>query len=149
MQLKFNGYNSKGSYVILARNDLIIYYIQHRLNSCRYVTLLWLPVSGIYVVIYLQVFYSRLFKESGVDSLIICTYCPGHSALNFIEHAWAPITKKFASVKLTDKVPGESLPPHKQRGLTREEKTRKIDVVSDWTDHKHNIDKPGSLFVTV
>ena len=46
-----------------------------------------------------------------------------------IEHAWAPLTKKLAGVKLTDRVPGEETAPYEQR-LSEEERARKEKIVS-------------------
>lgn len=78
-----------------------------------------------------QVYLSRLFQESGLEGMIVTTYCPGHSALNPIEHFWAPLTNALVGVYLPDFLPGESRPPCKQSGLTQQERCKKEKKVFD------------------
>lgn len=68
-----------------------------------------------------QLFWSKLFRQSGLDGMIVTTYCPGYSALNPVEHLWAPLTHAIAAVYLPDTLPGEDQPPSKQN-LPEEEK---------------------------
>lgn len=56
------------------------------------------------------------------------TCCPRHAALNPNEHIWAPLTNALVGVYLPDSLPGESLPPCKQSGLTQQEHCKKRKV---------------------
>lgn len=78
-----------------------------------------------------QVYLSRLFRKTGLQSMLVTTYCPGHSALNPIEHLWAPLTQALVGVYLPDILPGEDQPPCKQSGLAPEEKENKEKRVFD------------------
>ncbi|KAJ8030165.1 hypothetical protein HOLleu_26495 [Holothuria leucospilota] len=76
-----------------------------------------------------QIACMRLWKDCGLDGLVLTSFSAGNSAMNPIEHAWAPISKLLTGVTLPDKVPGESLPPCKQRNLSEDERKAKEEIV--------------------
>lgn len=76
-----------------------------------------------------EYFYGRFFRDMNLDGLIVTSYCPGDSALNPIEHVWAPTTKALNSVFLPSTLPGDRAPPIFLSGLTTEEKRQKEHVV--------------------
>ena len=53
-----------------------------------------------------EIFYGRLFRDTGLDGLIVTSYCPGHSSLNPIERLWGQVTKALTSVYLFDTLEG-------------------------------------------
>ncbi|XP_033114974.1 uncharacterized protein LOC117115334 [Anneissia japonica] len=75
-------------------------------------------------------YYSRLFRDSHVDLLMITAYAPGQSALNPIEHVWGPCTQALTSVTLPDRLTGEEMSPWEQN-LTDDELRVKEDSVYD------------------
>ncbi|KAJ8017751.1 hypothetical protein HOLleu_44617 [Holothuria leucospilota] len=78
-----------------------------------------------------QLYWTRMFRVTGLLGMIVTTYCPGHSALNPIEHLWAPLTNCLAGVYLPDTLGNEKQPPSSQPNLTEEERRRKEDAVFD------------------
>ncbi|XP_072168657.1 uncharacterized protein [Diadema setosum] len=60
-------------------------------------------------------FYGRFFREMNLDALVVTSFCPGDSAMNPIEHLWAPCTRRLTGVALPSSLPGEMLPPSQQR----------------------------------
>lgn len=78
----------------------------------------------------------RIWRDANLDLLVVVTYCPGHSSLNMIEHAWAPRSRDLTSVSLPDKLPGDDVPPCKQK-LSAEEKREKEGKVHDWYTCNH------------
>ncbi|XP_071494954.1 uncharacterized protein [Diadema antillarum] len=60
-------------------------------------------------------YYGRLFREMNLDALVVTSFCPGDSAMNPIEHLWAPCTRRLTSVALPSSLPDETLPPSQQR----------------------------------
>nr|XP_054770780.1 long-chain-fatty-acid--CoA ligase 4-like [Lytechinus pictus] len=66
--------------------------------------------------------------------------CSGDSAMNPIEHLWAPCTRALTSVYLPSTLPGEDKPPCQQSGLAKDEKEAKEDIVFDRAmDHIRDI----------
>lgn len=78
-----------------------------------------------------QVYLSTLFRKTGLEAMIVTTYCPGHSALNPIEHLWAPLTNAIVGVYLPDNLPGQVVPPCRQSGLTAQERANMEKIVFD------------------
>ncbi|XP_041466293.1 uncharacterized protein LOC121416841 [Lytechinus variegatus] len=70
-------------------------------------------------------YYGRFFRDTNLDALLVTSYCPGDSALNPIEHLWAPCTHALTSVYLPSTLDGEVNPPCAQSGLSAEERLRK------------------------
>ena len=71
-------------------------------------------------------YYMRLWRDLDMDALFTLPYCPGFSAYNMVEHAWAPMSKKLTSVILPATLPGENMHASMQTALVsgREEKER-------------------------
>ena len=44
--------------------------------------------------------FGRLWKDLGLDFLLMATHAPGDSAYNEIEHAWSPLSRLLAGVIL-------------------------------------------------
>ena len=64
-----------------------------------------------------------------LDALIVLPYCPGFSAYNMIEHAWAPLSNMLTSVILPDMLPYEENAPCKQKLQAAEKKKQKCLMV--------------------
>ncbi|XP_071478062.1 uncharacterized protein [Diadema antillarum] len=77
-----------------------------------------------------QFFYSRFFHHMNLDAMVVTSYASGDSALNPVEHVWAPCTRALTGVYLPATLPGETCPPHRQR-LSAEEKLAKENAVFD------------------
>lgn len=75
-------------------------------------------------------YYSRFFKDADLDALVITSYCPGDSALNPIEHLWAPCTHALASVYLRLTLE-EAVPLCAPARLSAQEKLTKEHMVFD------------------
>ena len=56
-------------------------------------------------------FFMRLWKECNLDLLCICSYAARYSAYNPIEHLWAPMSKRLASVRFSAVAEGDEKPP--------------------------------------
>ncbi|XP_011674671.2 uncharacterized protein LOC105443326 [Strongylocentrotus purpuratus] len=76
-----------------------------------------------------ELYYSRLFRDLNLDAMVVTCYAPGDSALNPIEHLWAPCTRALTSVYLPTTLPGEDRPPNKQPGLSGDELQNKESMV--------------------
>lgn len=85
-------------------------------------------------------FYGRFFRDTKLDSLIVTSYCPGDSAMNPVEHLWAPCTRSLTSVYLPSTLPGEDTPPCRQK-ISEEERRRKennvFNTAMDLVKHVH------------
>ncbi|XP_072181908.1 uncharacterized protein [Diadema setosum] len=68
--------------------------------------------------------YARFFKQMNLDALLVTSYCPGDSAMNPIEHLWAPCTRALTSVYLPSTLPDEDTPPCQQKISAEEKKTK-------------------------
>ena len=56
------------------------------------------------------IFYlGRLWRELGVDVLVLLMYAPTQSAYNIIEHAWSHVSRLFAGLYLPPHLEGEQL----------------------------------------
>lgn len=86
-----------------------------------------------------HLYMGRLWRDIGLDYLVLVSFAPGHSAENMIEHAWAPLCKYLAGVTLPASLPGEDKPPCKQRGITIKERERKEAEVLDLAIEKLNM----------
>ena len=78
-----------------------------------------------------EFYYARFFRDQNLDALLVTSYCPGYSALNPVEHLWAPCTRALTSCYLPSTLPGEDKPPCSQTGLSEEERRLKGDMVFD------------------
>ncbi len=73
----------------------------------------------------------RLWRDLGLDYICLIAYSAGDSRFNMIEHAWAPTTSWLAGLCLSATLPGETLTPDKQAGLTTGERITKEKRVLD------------------
>ena len=71
------------------------------------------------------VYWGRLWRDTNLTRMVCVTYPAGQSAYNPIEHCWSPLSNALTGVTLPAVLPGEVKPPHKQSGLTADEKTQK------------------------
>lgn len=76
-----------------------------------------------------QIACIRLWRNRGLHGLVLTSFSTGNSALNPIEHAWAPVSNLLTGVTLPDKVAGELLPPCKQRKMAEAERKAKEAIV--------------------
>ncbi len=75
-------------------------------------------------------YMSRLFKQENLDALLCCSYAPGQSAWNPIEHAWAPLTTAIINDVYPAILSSEKLIPTKQ-GISKAEQMIKLGKVMD------------------
>ena len=68
-----------------------------------------------------ELFFCRLWKDSGLDVLGIVSYAARYSAYNNIEHSWSLMSRLLSSVILPSVLEGDEEPPYKQSFLTLEE----------------------------
>ena len=76
-------------------------------------------------------YLTRMFRRLNLDFLCMSKYAPKNSALNPIEHGWAPLSKMLTSVRLRSSLDGESLTPAAQSQLTQTERKQKEALVFD------------------
>ena len=76
-----------------------------------------------------SLFFYQTFEY--LDLLCTFTYAAQYSAYNCIEHLWAPLSNKLASVILSSKVLGDSKPPAMQGTLSNDERRAKENIVFD------------------
>ena len=53
-----------------------------------------------------NLFFFRLWRDAGLDMLVVCSYSARYSAYNPIEHLWSPLSKKLCGVQLSSKASG-------------------------------------------
>lgn len=75
-------------------------------------------------------YFMRVWRDTGLDMLLLCSFAARHSAYNPIEHLWSPLSKHLAGVILPAKLPGEDKAPCQQR-LTEAEQRQKEAKVFD------------------
>ena len=67
-----------------------------------------------------NLFFFCLWRDAGLDILVVCSYAARFSAYNPIEHLWSP-SKKLCGVQFSSKASGDTKPPSQMSGLTTEE----------------------------
>ena len=72
-----------------------------------------------------EIYFCRLWRDSGLDILGIVSYAAKYSAYNNIEHTWSPMSRRLSSVVLPSVLEGEEEPPYKQADLTNIERAAK------------------------
>ena len=72
-----------------------------------------------------EIYFCRLWRDSGLDILGIVSYAAKYSAYNNIEHTWNPMSRRLCSVVLPSVLEGEEEPPRKQADLTNDERVAK------------------------
>ena len=72
-----------------------------------------------------EIYFCRVWRDSGLDILGIVSYAAKYSAYNNIEHAWSPMSRRLYSVVLPSVLEGEEEPPCKQADLTNNERVAK------------------------
>ena len=72
-----------------------------------------------------EMYFFRLWKDSGLDILGVVSYAAKYSVYNNNEHRWNPMSRKLSSVILSSVLEGEDVPPGKQTGISAEERTAK------------------------
>lgn len=77
-----------------------------------------------------ELYFCRLWRDSGLDLLGIVSYSAKFSAYNNIEHLWSPMSRKLASVILPSVLEGDDEPPCKQSHLSESERKEKEAMVS-------------------
>ena len=102
-----------------------------------------------------ELYFTRLWKDSGLDVLGIASYAAQLAAYNNIKHLWSPMSKKLASVIPPGVLENEDVPPCQQNNLTADErKQTKAQIFSNamtliqnkyWKDVEFN----GSLITTL
>ena len=75
--------------------------------------------------------YSRLWRQSGLDFLVVGSHASGDSAYNCIGHGWALLSRRLTSVTLSATLEGEELPPCKNAKLADQEKREKEAIMLD------------------
>ena len=78
-----------------------------------------------------EVFLFRLFRSLHLDFLSVFTYAARYSAFNCVEHLWAPLSNKLASIVFSPIYPGDKNPPIRQRNLSTEERENKERYIFD------------------
>ncbi|KAJ8027303.1 hypothetical protein HOLleu_32412 [Holothuria leucospilota] len=76
-----------------------------------------------------RLFLGRLFKRRNLDILCATTYGPGLSVFNTIEHLWSPLSNKLSALMLPACIPGETVPPSAQTGITEKARLEKEALV--------------------
>ena len=66
-------------------------------------------------------YFFRLWRDSELNVLEICSYAARYSAYNNIEHTWSLMSRRLASVILPSVLEGDIVPPYKQRNLYLDE----------------------------
>lgn len=79
------------------------------------------------------VFICRLWFDKKMDLLIMVAFAPYNSAFGIIEHDWAILSNTLSGVVFDTCLPGETLPPLKQRNLSEEERVSKEATLFDST----------------
>ena len=77
-----------------------------------------------------EIYWGKLWKDSGADMIQCISYAAGQSAYNPIEHAWPPLSNCLTGVILPATLPDEELPPSKQN-LSEEEREEKDAAMLD------------------
>lgn len=72
-----------------------------------------------------EVYFCRMWRDSGLDILGLVSYAARWSAYNNIEHLWSPMSKKLASVILPSVLEGDLTSPIQNNDLTDEERRQK------------------------
>ena len=68
-----------------------------------------------------SLYFCRLWRDSKLDVLGICSYAARYSAYNNIEHTWSLMSRRLASVILPSALDGDIVPPYKQTNLSLDE----------------------------
>ena len=102
-----------------------------------------------------ELYFTRLWKDSGLDVLGIVSYAAQWSAYNNIEHLWSPMSKKLASAFLPSVLENQDVPPCQQNNLAvGKSKQKEAQIFSTvmtliqskyWKDVEFN----GSLITTL
>ncbi len=75
--------------------------------------------------------FGRLWLALGLPMLAVVTHAAGWSALNWIEHLWAPLSNALTGVRFSPCIDGETSPPAMQSSLTHAERSDKEAKVFD------------------
>ena len=76
--------------------------------------------------------YAQLWKESGLDQLIITANASGWSAMNPIEHLWSPLSSSLTFVQRRGINKEDSTPPCMDTILRKEEqKTQNKEILEE------------------
>ena len=68
-----------------------------------------------------SLYFCRLWRDSELDVLGICSYAARCSAYNNIEYTWSLMSRRLASVILPSVLDGDIVPPYKQTNLSLDE----------------------------
>ena len=75
--------------------------------------------------------YAKLWAKSGLDMFVITCNVAGWSAMNPIEHLWAPLSSSLTSVKLKCSFREDGVAPCNDTTLTAEERTSQNKKILD------------------
>ena len=78
-----------------------------------------------------EMLYAKLWAKSGLDMLVVTSNAAGWSAMNPIEHLWAPLSSSLTSVKLKCSFREDGVPPCNDTKLTAEERTSQNKKILD------------------
>ena len=78
-------------------------------------------------------FFYRLWRDVGLDVLIVCSYAARCLSYNPIEHLWAPLSKHLSGVQFSAVASGDRKPPCQLSGITAQERKQKEAIVFDNT----------------
>ena len=54
-------------------------------------------------------FFFRLWRDTDLDMLVVCSYAARYSAYNPIEHLWSPLSKELSGVQFSSKATGDMM----------------------------------------
>ena len=76
-------------------------------------------------------FFYRLWRDVGLDMLVVRSYAARCSSYNPIEHLWAPLSKRLSGVQFSAVASGDRKPPCQLSGITAQERKQKEAMVFD------------------
>ena len=75
--------------------------------------------------------YIKLWKETGLDQLVVTCNAAGWSAMNPIKHLWSPLRSSLTSVTLNCSFREDGVPPCNDTSITKEEQTKQNKDILD------------------
>ena len=78
-----------------------------------------------------EMLYTKLWKEAGLDQLVVTCNAAGWSVMNPIEHLWSPLSSSLTSVTLNYSFREDGVPPCNDTSITKEEQTKQNKDILD------------------
>ena len=72
-----------------------------------------------------EIYFDRLWRDSGSDIIGIVNYAAKYSVYNNVEYTWCPMSRPLSSVVLPSVLESEEEPPCKQADLTNHKRAAK------------------------